>query len=393
MPKSLLILMWTLVVALCAFAAGRWTAPSDYAANDSIGSTHSELTLSGAADNAAGNTSPSIVNSPSPSPTTATAQRNSPLTKAPGKRSYATDFQQMQQLIALATTNPQLAMEQAQQFKGAIKAQAEAAILEIWAGLDPNAAWNWVASFQPDNNVQFIKLLESIGRYEPRTSVSLAEKFVAEHRELRKDAYLAAVTGITQAGAYSLAVDWVNGLEIEAETKVELKNFVVGAWAAYEPKSAMQWVMTQPEELQTAAIDRLSESWSDADPQAAVNFAASLNSGATRESLLLPAFKKWLATDSATATTWLASAQLNKDFDPLINELATQPSINNGQVKAALTWAGKVHDPELRLGTVTSILSAFKQKDAASASAYLQDIPYLSDAERAQLRENLAFDN
>lgn len=390
-PKSLSIVSWTLVVVLSAFAAGRWSASSDLAANDSTGSTHAELTLSGAADNAAGNTSPSAVNVPSP--TTATPQRNSPLTKVPSKRSYATDLQQIQQLISLAATNPQLAMEQAQQLKGAIKAQAEAAILEIWAGLDPNAAWNWVTSFQPDNNAQFIKLLEAIGRHEPRTSVTLAEKFVAEHRELRKDTYLAAVTGIAQGGAYSLAIDWVSGLEIEAETKVELKNFVVGTWAAYEPQSAMQWVMTQPEELQTAAIDRLSESWSDADPQAAVNFAASLGNKVNRESLLLPAFKKWLVLDSAAATTWLASAQLNKDFDPLISELATQPSINNGQVKAALTWAGKVHDPELRLGTVTSILSAFKQKDPASAFAYLQDIPYLSDAERTQLRGNLAFDN
>jgi len=383
------MLSWTLVVALCAFAAGRWTAPSD-----PINPNNTDVAANGALADYTGKVVPSAA---VPAPITATAPRTQlltqPLTQVLGKRSYATDYQQMQQLIVLAATNPQLAMEQAQQLKGAIKAQAQTAILEVWAGLDPSAAWNWVTSFQPDNNAQFIKLLEAIGRHEPRTAVVLAEKFVAEHRELRKDAYFAAVTGLTQGGAYSLATDWVGGLELEADTKAELMNFVVGAWAAYEPQAAMQWVMTQPEELQTTAIDRLSESWSDADPQAAVNFAASLSSGANRESLLLPAFKKWLAVDSAAATSWLASAQLQKDFDLLINELATQPSVSNGQVQAALIWAGKVHDPELRFGTVTSILSAFKQKDPSAAAAYLQDIAYLSDTERAQLRENLAFDN
>ena len=181
------------------------------------------------------------------------------------------------------------------------------------------------------------------------------------------------------------------GASIEAETKSELMNFVVGAWAAYEPQSAMQWVMTQPDELKTTAIDRLGESWSDADPQAAVNFAAGLTGGAMRESLLLPAFKKWLGADPAAASSWLAAAQPHKDFDPLINELATQPSVNNGQVKEALILAGKVQDPELRLGTVVSILSAFKQKDPTAAAAYLQDIAYLTDSERTRLGEDLAF--
>lgn len=195
---------------------------------------------------------------------------------------------------------------------------------------------------------------------------------------------------MTQAGAYSLAMDVASHLEIESETKIELMNMVVSAWAAYEPQAAMQWVMVQPEEFKLMAMEPLAESWSDTDPQAAVNFVAGLNSSA-REVLLLPAFRKWLASDSAATNSWLASAPLNKDFDPIISEVATQSTSNNGQVKAALAWAGKIQNPELRISTTLSILSAFKQKEPVAAAAYLHDLSYLTDVERLQLKEDLAF--
>lgn len=383
MPRSFLV-GWTLLVVLGAFTAGRWTAPSDQGADSD--------TAQSLAVNRDNNLFPNTVTPPvSPLSGIGADAHNKPRTNLQAKHSYASDYQLMQQLIALAASNPQSAMEQALHLKGALRAKAQAAILEVWGGIDPNAAWNWVQSFQPENRAQFIHLLEVIGRSEPRSAIALAEKFAVEHRELRKDIYLATVTGLTQSGAYSQARDLVEHLVIEPETKAELMNLVLGAWATYEPQTALQWVMTQPEEFKTAAVATMSESWSEADPQAAVNFAASLGGGATRDSLLQPAFKKWLALDSAAASTWLASAQPGKDLDPLISELATQPSANNGQVKEALTWAGKVQDPELRLSTVTSILSAFKQKDPTAAAAYLHEISYLSDVERLQLMEDLAF--
>lgn len=376
--KSFLIVSWTLLVAVVAFSAGRWMQDESISQTDTGVITSSEAAAS------------PIV--PLEKETVVNAQHNPQKAPSPsGKSSYATDYQQLQLLIALAATNPQLAMEKAQAFKGAIKAKAEAAVLEVWAGVDPNAAWSWVETMQPQNNVQFIKLLEVIGRNEPRTGISYTEKFVAAHRELRKDSYSALVAGLTQNGAYGLASEVVGRLDIEADTKAELMKIVVGAWATYEPQSAMQWVMTQPEETKAANIEQLGEAWSDTDPQAAVNFAATQN-GATRASLLLPSFKKWLATDPAAATAWLTAAQRHKDFDEVIAEVANQPSANNSEVKAALAWAGQVHDPELRVNTVISVLSAFKQKDPKAAAAYLQEITYLTESERKRLVEDLAFE-
>lgn len=380
MPKLLPIFIWSLAVASLAFLIGRWTAPASESAT-------SEATDLVSIKNTAA-IEPSSINQNTQS---VSQQQTRPLIAETTKRGYAADYQQLQLLVALAATNPQLAMEKASQFKGAIKAKAQSAILDIWGANDPSAAWNWVEMFQPENNQAFIKLLEVMGAHESRTAVTFAEKFVVAHRELRKDAYQSLLTGITQAGAYNLAIEVVSRLEIESQTKAGLINLVIGAWAAYEPQAATQWAMTQSEELKTAIMEPLVESWSDADPQAAVNFVAGL-SGSERETLLLPAFRKWLVGDAAAASSWLASAQLNKDFDPIISELATQPTNNNGQVKAALAWAGKIQNSELRFNTTVSILSAFKQKDSAAAAVYLHELSYLSDAERLQLKEDLAFE-
>lgn len=379
MPKLLPVVIWTLGVAALAFLAGRLTAPADEIA--------STLNLSVAPETNSGFVAQSPVVVPA-----SIAQPSQPKNGGALSRGYAADYQQMQLLVALAATNPQLAMEKAAHFKGVIKAKAQAAILDVWGANDPAAAWNWVETVQPENNQQLIKLLEVIGTHEPRTAVAYAEKFVAAHRELRKDSYTALLTGMTQGGAYQQAMDVLSRLELEPESKTELTNLVVSAWAAYEPQAALHWLATQSEDVRTSAMAPLGESLAETDPQAAVNFAASV-SGPESESLLLPAFQKWLRADAAAAGNWLASAPPNKDFDPIISELATQPASNNSQVREGLVWAGKIQNPELRMATATSILSAFKQKDPTAAAAYLQELTYLSDKERAQLKEDLAFEH
>jgi hypothetical protein len=380
MPKSLFVFLWTLLVAVIAFTAGRWAAVPE-AINDVSALTTASTPLQTSQASyplADKNTAPRVQQLASKKPS------------LKGGRSYASDNEQLQVLLALAATNPQAAMEQTQAFRGAIKAKAQAAILDIWAARDAYGAWSWVQSFQPDNNAQFIKLLEVIGRNEPQAAVTYAEKFLEGHREFRKDIYLSAVTGITQAGAYTLAADWVNKLEIEPDTKTELISFVASAWAAYEPQAAMQWLMKQPQTIQISAIDSVSAAWADVDPQGATHFASTL-SGTERQPMLQDSFKKWLAEDSAAASTWLAAAPNQTDLDSLINEVATQPNTSNGEVKTALAWAEKVHDSALRLNAVRSILSSFKARDPIAAAAYLQELSYISSAERTQLAEDLAL--
>ena len=387
MVKPLMIGSWTLLVAIISFTAGRMAAPVyGLGAGEAGESAGAQVVIQpGLAQprNAEVVATAGHVFNPAPAGHVARPEGS-------GGNNYAADYQTLQALVVLAATNPALAMEKAQQFKGAIKARAESAILEVWGGIDPYGAWNWVASFQPENGQQFINLLEVIGRSQPQTAASYAEKYLASHHELRKDIYQATLTGITQAGDYRLATQLLESLALEPEVKAELTRLVISNWAAYEPRAAAQWLASQPEAAGTAALEQLGNIWADADPQGAVSFAAS-ESGQARENLLLPSFKKWLGRDPAAATSWL-SAQRDKAMDPLLGEVATMPELVNDHVQNALTWAGKIQAPELRISTLTSILSALKQKDPQSAASYLQQVDYLTEAERSRLYEDLAFE-
>lgn len=375
---KLTIVASALIMATTAFWVGRWTAPTFVQPNTSEATTTSDTQL---INDSSAVAIPSVSGVPAKAKPSAAPSRS---------LSYAADTKTLQGLLVLAETNPQLAMERAQDFKGPIRLKAESAILDIWATKDPNGAWNWLQSFRPGNTEQFISVLETIGRSEPRSALSYAQKFADSRHEMRKDIYLAAITGITQAGAYSVATEFLEHLDIEPAIKGELISFVASSWGVYEPQAAMQWLSKQPQELRAGAASRLSESWADVDPQGATNYAASVPSPES-DPALQQSFSKWLATDSAAATAWLAAEPDQKNLDPLLSEVATQPELVNSQVKTALSWAERVTDPELRLSTVTTILSAFKQRDSRAALAYLQEITFLTDAERSQLKENLAF--
>jgi|GEM_PF-2565431 len=377
MRNIFILLLWTLLVAVGAFFAGHWFASVDVPANSvDAGFNH-----------------PAQINKPDaePVPVTPAITALEPAMQAhAGARNYRSDYQQLQALVVLAATHPQVALEQSQALRGAMKAQAQAAILDVWATHNAFAAWAWLQTNQPNNNAQFIKLLAVVGRSEPAIAIGFAEQFVGAHRELRKDIYQSLLTGMAQAGAYNSALQLLSGLDIEADTKAELNRMVVSAWAIYEPQAALQWLEAQPEEFKAATLNGLGDALSEADPQVMVTFAAA-QTGTVRESLLLPAFKQWLETDPAEAAAWLSAMPLQKDFDPIISEMATSPSLLQGQVGEALKWAGRIQDQELRLNAVTSILSVFKQQDPQAAAAYLRSLSYLTESERTRLSENLVL--
>ncbi len=380
MPKFSFLAVWTIVVAGVGFGVGRWSAPSPEPVAQVALPVDSQFTALPAVPVSApaANSANAVV-----------AKAAAPSSQKIIRRSYASDHQQLQALLTLAASNPQAAMEAAQAFRGAIKAKAEAEILDIWAAQDPNAAWNWVTGFAPENKAHYICLLEVIGRNEPRTAIQLAEQFVAKHRELRKDIYQSLLAGIAQGGAYDQATQLLAAAALEPQVKAELTGALVSDWAAYEPQAAMQWLASQPGDLDEAALVRLGQSWSAADPQGATQYLATMK-GQVRDDLLLPSFSRWLTNDPAGAANWLAASQRDASYDSLINELVTSPGFN-GQEKMALEWTERMKDPQQRLSTLTSILSATRQRDAAAATVYLRDIRYLNEAERQQLASDLAL--
>jgi len=372
-----------LACAAISFLAGRWTQfgePStDHTAAKLAPIRATTATICEALP-------PVVVKAPAPFEGKSTEELKKKMADN-GKRipSPATQDELQHLLEALAAVDPQSAMAQAQQLKGDRRAQAVSAVLAVWGEKDPEGAWNWVQSSNPDNTYQFDQLLEVFGKNNPENAVHYASSLAATHPNLTQEVYLSALMGITHAGGYDTARQLVESANIAPQDRAVLMNYVAGAWAAYEPQQAMQWVMSQSGELQNSALVGLGESWSNVDPPAAANFASQLASGPQRQLLLQQSISKWLTEDPAAAANWLAAAENHQDYDQAIHTLATLPNVMRDNAPTALAWSERIYDSNLRMTALQQILSDMKVTDPIGAASYVRSAPNLTQAQRTQL--------
>ena len=381
--SKLLTLTLAIVAFAAAFAAGRWSASG---ASATVTRAAADFTFSTPVADKACSLPPVVVKAPSPFEGHSAAEINKKLADNHKRMpSAATEDEQRRLLEALAAVDPTAAMAQAQQLRGDRQAQAVSAVLAAWGEKDPEGAWNWVQSTSPGNLYQFDQLLEVFGKNNPELAARYADSLVASRPELTQEVYLAALMGITHAGGYGTARQLVESANIANEDRNVLMNYVAGAWASYDPQAAAQWVMSQSGEAQSSALVGLGESWSNVDPQAAANFAARLNGSPQRQLLLQQSISKWLMTDPASATNWLASAENHQDYDQAIHTLATLPNLVRDNAPTALAWSERIYDSNLRMTALQQILGDMKIKDPVGAASYARSAPNLSQEQRGQL--------
>jgi hypothetical protein len=377
MFKTFTLVLGFLVFALAGFFLGRWTLETEVAGN-SLGSNNPLVSITpidkslSEIDGSHGQKPPLMQKQPS------------------ARLSYAADFSQMQLLLKLAESNPIAALEQAAELRGDLKTRAQTEILAIWASIDAAGAWQWLETNQPDNSQGLVSLLEVIGLHQPDQVIEIADKFAQNHPYMAKDIYHSVLTGMTQAGAYDSASMLLEYLDLPSAIKTELMTYLADRWAVYEPQQALQWVLSKPQNFDTDAMGRLGATWAETDPQGVTSFAAGLADD-SRKVMLEQSFNQWLAIDTASATSWLAAERPSEDLDPLIGKLAITTALDKDHVPEALVWIGRISNTQERMAVLTTILSSIKQKDPVMASQYIETTSYLTAANRAQLRVDLAL--
>ena len=333
---------------------------------------------------------------PAPMPAAVDASANTPAipndaaqVQGTGKPSYLADWRLFNQIIDAAKTNPAAAMQQVAGLRGPLRQQAEFQIVSLWAERDSNGVWLWLSANRADNTALFIHALEAVARVQPNVATAYAEQLLNGHRELRRDIYQALITGLGQGGAYLQAVQVVEKISLEPESTSALLHQILETWGLYDPQGAMQWLSRQSDDDKARYSDQLMKSWAAGDPQLAVAAAQSLT-GEMRVKLLETSFPKWLAQDAAAASSWLMAQPSSKNLDALFYEVIESGAVKS-QPQQALAWAEKITNDEQRLGAITGILSLEKQQNEAAALAHLKSLSTLSDAQRAQLYNDLAF--
>lgn len=304
--------------------------------------------------------------------------------------SYQRDWLHTQSLLTLAKNAPEAALEQTRQLKGALSGEAQQQILNLWAQTNPQAAWRWLESQQPNNSRGFIALLGGLCSYQPQACLDLADSYAGAHGEMKKDIYLAAIQGLGRGGHYDSASFLIGYLDDKEGIKAELTGALVELWGTYEPQAAAAWLSQQPSYLSSQQVGRLGAVWSASDPAGAVQYAQQLSDDA-RPQWLNESFGQWAQTDPQAAASWIGTQPSAPPLDPLLNQLALSLAQDPAQLRQALDLSARITEQPLKLNTLLSLLSPIRQADASQALAYIQQLDFLTDAERASLMRDLAL--
>lgn len=373
MIKQSIALIGIGCLLVAAFYFGRWTTPPVYSAPVN----------SAVAEQIAARNCPVVAVAPSPAANTS----NSPKNQA--QPSYQGDLAHLAQLKTLAQTAPAAALEQTSALRGELKTQAQAELLALWAKQDPQAAWYWLETYQPHNHPAFIALLTNIAIDQPQAALDLAVSFAQANPSIKKDIYQAALKGLAQGGAYDSGSFLIAYLDDQEGIKADLISQLASDWALYEPEAALQWLRAQADQPVTV-MGRLAAVWAETDPGAATEFSAQ-QPAVMRDELLTQSFGRWVSSDAANASAWLAAQPAARELDPLISQWVEQASADPGYLSQSLALTGRMTDPEQRINTLLGILSPLRQRDPNMAAAQIAGLQYLSVAEQQRIKNELAL--
>ena len=225
---------------------------------------------------------------------------------------------------------------------------ARVSIASNWAASDPQAALAWAQKSSDEPGARFALSAAVTGWW--RTDPRAAEAYVASHLDtLGMETVISLARQIFSQDPQR-AKDWANQLP-NVEVRRNATSFVAMQMANSDPKSAVQWVLSLPDELRDSAIPAVVSSWTRRDPDAAAGWINGL-SGHARDQ----------------AVSAYGAALSNRD-----------PNV-------ALTWAATISDETMRIRSVERIVTGWLRRNPADATAWIQKST-LPDAEKARLLE------
>ncbi|MGA3008490.1 MAG: hypothetical protein ABSE59_11435, partial [Opitutaceae bacterium] len=220
-------------------------------------------------------------------------------------------------LAEIAKNRPELAIDLAQALARTENEKATwvQAIVKVWAGNDPQHAWNWVA--EPDNQLSSAVL---VGEVMNALATSDPESLIGKVDTLLRQPNTSGPLAQLSSVYLSLQALIANGNADLAQAAVESwakdpHNLQIGS-GAYEmvalaldkksPETAATWLLSMPvSDDRNSAIGTFAYQWGQNDPVAALNWAQSLAPEAGQSEVVGRVFSEWIQSDATAATNWL----------------------------------------------------------------------------------------
>jgi len=283
-----------------------------------------------------------------------------------------------------AGTMQMLAQSGVDGFQGVL---ATAVLNEGYAQRD--AIWKWLDD-QPTNDFTRAargSLLNAIGWKEPDVALGFLEKLPdnAENRQLLEQGTRALVNGGSQM--YRME-------ELLAKASPKLRTLLIETGFHYgcnsedggfDPARWVPRINELPEDRRASAINGLAGGWAHNDPEAAINWALSLQGPSQRDGALDVATRRWTAADPYEAAKWINTMPTGKPRDIASWNLVT--SLARSEPESAWTWALSIGSTDSKVRALQVAYESLLKKDPAVAQQMLQSAN-LSAHERSLLTQS-----
>jgi hypothetical protein len=260
--------------------------------------------------------------------------------------------------------------------------------LSGWAGKDPVAAAKWLEEQKVDNGwekgMMTRGLISGMARENPDAAIDYVTKLTDKDERSNMTKAIAEEKMKTKNGL-DAATTWALGLKDPDMKRGAFESVAEQLYRAEPDKAGKLISANATEPFAINAAGEYSGRIAATDPKAAIAFANSLPTGASRTKAYIGTYGPWARKDPEAASESLSALPAGPDRDSAAAGLA--PAVTRDEPEAGLAWAETISTPELRQSTLTDVLRTQYRTNPDAATTYMNQkgwTPEQQDSVRIQ---------
>lgn len=290
-------------------------------------------------------------------------------------------------MLAWTRFDAPAAFRRALSWPGRSQRAAAGAALYAWAFRDPEAATRALASVEDAQLRDYLRTRLVAGWVRSGDEDSANRYIASLPAGAQRESFVGMLARELNEQGAEAVMRWAESVpEVVPSYKKSVFRKACAALTATDPEAAVRWAAAHAgRDYAAGSTAIIAGRWADLDPRAALAWVVTQPDDAERDAAIADAFAEWLRLARGDAETWLRSATPSASLDPAVR-VAVRRVNEEGSPAGAVAWARRIADDRLREEVSVAVGRAWLRRDPSAARLWLagSDLP---EATRAAIRE------